>query len=57
MWQVQKQYIPGNDVIWVAQMLIEDPIHNFDTEAEAQAKADELQAADTDGRSYRVVQI
>ena len=44
-------------MIWVAQLTLEDLIYNYDTEAEAQAKADELQAADLDGRQYRVTQI
>lgn len=57
MYQVQMQFIPGNDMIWVAQLTPEDPIYNYDTEAEAQAKADELQAADPTGRQYRVVEL
>ena len=57
MYQVQMQFIPGNDMIWVAQLTSEDPIYNYDTKAEAQAKADELQAADTTGRLYRVVEL
>jgi hypothetical protein len=51
------QFVPGNNIIWVAQLTPEDPIYNYDTEVEAQAKADELQAADTTGRQYRVIQI
>lgn len=57
MYQVQMQFVPGNNIIWVAQLTPEDPIYNYDTEVEAQAKADELQAADTTGRQYRVIQI
>jgi len=57
MYQVKMQYVPGNRIIWVAQINSTDPIYNYDTEAEAQAKADELQAADTTGRQYRVVQL
>jgi hypothetical protein len=57
MYQVQMQFVPGNDIIWVAQLTPEDPIYNYDNEAEAQAKADELQAADTTGRQYRVVEL
>ena len=56
-FQVQMQYIPGLDQIWVAQLTPEDPIYDYDNEAEAQAKADELQAADPTGRKYRVEQI
>ena len=57
IFQVQMQFIPGNDSIWVAQLTPNDPIYEYDNEPEAQAKADELQAADPTGRKYRVQQI
>jgi hypothetical protein len=57
MFQVQMQYIPGNDIIWVAQLTQEDPIYNYNTETEAQTQANELQASDSTGRQYRVIQI
>ena len=57
MYQVQMEFIPGNDQIWVARLNPEDPIYEYDNEAEAQAKATELQNADPTGRQYRVVQI
>lgn len=57
MYQVQMQFIPGNDSIWVAHLTPEDPIYEYDNEPQAQAKADELQAQDTSGRLYRVQQI
>ena len=57
MYQVQMEFIPGNDQIWVAQLNPNDPIYEYDNEPEAQAKADELQAADPSGRAYRVQQI
>jgi hypothetical protein len=57
MYQVQMQFIPLNDSIWVAHLTPEDPIYQYDNEAEAQAKAEELQAADETGRKYRVQQI
>jgi hypothetical protein len=57
IYQVQMQFIPDNDSIWVAHLNPEDPIYEYDNEAEAQAKADELQAADLTGRKYRVQQI
>jgi hypothetical protein len=57
MYQVQMQFIPGNDSIWVARLTPEDLIYNFPIETEAQAKAAELQAADETGRQYRVVDI
>ena len=57
IYEVQMQFIPGNDSIWVARLTPEDPIYQYDNEAEAQAKADELQAADPTGRQYRVSQL
>ena len=57
VFQVQMQFIPDNDSIWVAHLAPGDPIYDYDNEPEAQAKADELQAADTTGRKYRVQQI
>lgn len=57
MWQVQMEYIPGNPMIWVAQLTPTDPIYEYDNEPEAQAKATELQSQDTTGRQYRVVQL
>jgi hypothetical protein len=53
MWQVQMQYIPGNDQIWVAHLNPTDPVYEYDNEPEAQDKADELQANDPSGRKYR----
>ena len=56
-FQVQMEFIPGNPQIWVVHITPEDPIYEYDNEPEAQAKADELQAADPTGRLYRVSQI
>lgn len=57
LFEVQMQFIPGNDQIWVARLNPDDPIYQYDNYEEAQAKADELQAADTTGRLYRVSQL
>lgn len=57
IYQVQMQFIPGSDQIWVAHLDPSDPIYEYDNEPEAQAKAAELQANDPTGRQYRVVQI
>ena len=54
MYTIQKQFIPGNDSIWVQQLTPEDEIFTFETEAEALSKADELTSSDTEGRFYRV---
>jgi len=57
MYIVQMQFIPGNDQIWVEKLNPNDPIYQYDNEAEAQAKATELQNADETGRKYRVTQL
>lgn len=57
IYEVQMQFIPGLDQIWVAQLTPEDPIYRYDNEPEAQLKATELQDADTTGRKYRVASI
>lgn len=57
IYQVQMEFIPGNSMIWVARLTPEDPIYEYDNFAEAQAKATELQDADTTGRQYRVAEL
>lgn len=57
MYQVQIEFIPGSNHIWVSRINAEDPIYEYNNEPEAQAKADELQAMDPSGRQYRVAQI
>jgi hypothetical protein len=57
IYQVQMQFIPMNDQIWVAKLNPNDPIYEYDNFAEAQAKATELQEADPTGRQYRVVEL
>ena len=54
MWEVQMQYIPGNDQIWVARLTPEDPIYKYVLKTQAEAKAFELLEADPTGRNYRV---
>ena len=53
MYQVQIQFIPGYNNIWVAQLNPEDPIYEYEVEADAVAKAEELQSQDPSGRQYR----
>jgi hypothetical protein len=57
IYQVQIQFIPGNDMIWVAKLNPDDILYEYDNVVDAQAKATELQEADTTGRQYRVVEI
>ena len=63
---VLKQYIPSNDPhneVWAmsnvysAKINDEDTIDIFDTEAEAQAKADDLKTNDSSVRNYKVVPV
>jgi hypothetical protein len=53
---VLMQFIPGLDQIWVARLQPTDPIYEFDTLEECEAKAAELQAADTTGRQYKATE-
>ncbi len=57
MYKIQMQYIPGNDSIWVLKLNLEDPIYEYSDEAEAINKANELQAADSSGRAYKVTYL
>jgi hypothetical protein len=57
IYQVQMQFIPGSDQIWVARLNPDDPIYEYPTQEEAQLKVDELKLADPTDRQYRVVQI
>ena len=57
MWQVQKQFIPGNNQIWVAQLTPEDPIYMYDTENTAWVQVVTLQEADSSGRLYRAIAV
>jgi hypothetical protein len=54
---VLEQFIPGLDQIWVARLTPEDPIYEFDTLEACEAKAAELEAADTTGRKYKASQV
>lgn len=57
IYQIQMQFIPGNDQIWVSRLNPDDPIYEYDNFAEAQIKATELQDNDPTGRQYRVVTL
>ena len=54
---VVMEFIPGVDNIWVARLTPEDPIHEYATFEEAEAKAAELQAADETGRLYKAIEL
>ena len=57
MYQIQMQFIPGNDSIWVIQLHPTDPIYQYDNIDDANNQLIILQAADDTGRIYKVVQI
>jgi len=57
MYQVQLEFIPGNSQIWVARLNPQDPVYEYDNEAEAESKAQQLQGEDTTGRKYRVFSL
>ena len=57
MYQVQMEFIPGNNMIWVARINPEDPIYEYADETEAINKANELQDADPSERIYKVVYL
>lgn len=54
MYTIIKQFIPGNNQIWVSKLDDNDPIYSYDNEQEAIDKAAELQANDSTGRLYKV---
>ena len=66
-YRVLKQLIPvplnaddptwAKRQVWVQKLNSEDTIDEFDTLAEAEAKKDELTAADETGRVYKVEEI
>ena len=64
-FKILKQLIPaptGSDPSWaqrnvyVEKLTTDDTIYTFDTESEANTKRDELIAADSTNRIYKVVQ-
>jgi hypothetical protein len=55
MYQIQMQFLPGYNNIWITQLNPEDTVWEFEIEADAIAKAEELQAADRSGREYQVL--
>ena len=66
-YRVLKQLIPvplnaddptwAKRQIWVQKLNSEDTVDEFDTLAEAEAKKDELTAADETGRVYKVEEV
>jgi hypothetical protein len=57
IYEVQMQFVPGSDQIWVARLNPDDPVYEYPTLIEAETKAIELESADPTDRKYRVVEI
>jgi len=57
MYQIQMQFIPGNDSIWVIQLHPTDPIYQYNDINSANTQLAILQAADNTGRQYKVILI
>ena len=56
-YKILKQFQPGPAKIWVEKLTHDDPIYIFDNLAEAEAKKNELTAADPTDRIYKVVEV
>ena len=54
MYFINKQMIPGNNLIWVLKLNESDTIYNFDSLEEANSKKEELISSDKTGRIYKV---
>ena len=57
VYRILKQFIPGNDNLWVAKLNASDTVFEYDTLEEAETKLSELQENDSEGRSYKISQI
>lgn len=54
-YAILKQFIPGNDQIWVEKLDADDSSYAFDTLQEAVVKIDELQLVDPT-RRFKIVE-
>jgi hypothetical protein len=54
MYFINKQMIPGNNLIWVLKISESDTIYSFNNLDEANSKKQELQNLDLSGRRYKV---
>lgn len=57
VYRILKQFIPGNDNLWVAKLNSSDSVFEYDTLDEAESKLEELQNNDFEGRSYKIEEI
>jgi hypothetical protein len=54
MYFINKQMIPGNNLIWVLKLSESDTIYSFNNLDEANSKKEELQNLDLSGRRYKI---
>ncbi len=54
MYFINKQMIPGNNLIWVLKLNESDTISEFEDLNEAKTKRDELLSSDPTGRIYKI---
>lgn len=55
-YQILKQYLPGNDSVWVGAISEQDTIEIFNTMEEAILKLEELTALNP-GRGFKIVEV
>lgn len=55
MYQILKQFSINSTVAWVLKLDDNDQIFEYENEADAQVKLDELNSNETEGRQYRIV--
>ena len=55
MYQILKQFLTNSMVAWVLKLDENDQIFEYENEVDAQAKLDELNSNETEGRQYRIV--
>ena len=55
MYQILKQFSINSTIAWVLKLTENDQIFEYENVADAQAKLDELNSNETEGRQYRIV--
>jgi hypothetical protein len=55
MYQILKQFLTNSMAAWVLKLDENDQIFEYENEVDAQAKLDELNSNETEGRQYRIV--
>jgi hypothetical protein len=55
-YQILKQFIPGNDSVWVGAIGESDKIEIFDTFSKAETRLAQLQASDPT-RGFKIIEV